>query len=78
MQTGVFLVCKTCLLLDRRCYFWKTNFYGELVETCFGMHRTVVLALSVSDVLTAALCGESRGEFCLQSCDTFQVQDVQA
>lgn len=61
MQAGVFLVFQTCLLLDRR--YWKWNSYGELVETCFGMNRAAILALSIFPVaLQMALCGEPRGK----------------
>lgn len=53
--------CFKALLLGRR--YWKWNSFGELVETCFGMNRAAILALSVFPVvLQMALCGEPRGK----------------
>lgn len=45
------------------------------METCFGMNRPAILALSISLVcLQAALCGEMRGKCFLYSHDAFQVR----
>lgn len=47
---------------------------GDLVETCFGMNRAAILALSIFLVaLQTVLCGEPRGKCWLYSPDAFQV-----